>query len=134
MNIVIVEVTITQNDSSYTWSFQSDYAGFEKKSGRVTLQETGTTQILYRLDPTSAQAYNLIYVNLDPDVCATHEFLQVTYVGDTIAIIDSNSAGATGSTPISLRLIAREAGNIGAPIISPDPTVDNDPPNTSTCP
>jgi hypothetical protein len=76
-----------------------------------------------------SQGYSLIYVNLDPWICATRQIQKVVIdpVGNSITLTDANGAGATGDTPFSLRLIARVGGNLGDPIVSPDPEVVDDP-------
>jgi hypothetical protein len=126
-NHVAVNVTITENpDGGYIWDFESEYEGFDPQTGKVTLQETGPTKITYYL---LGHGYNLIYANLDPMVCATREIhnVAIDVLSNSITITDANSNGETGTQPISIRLIARVGGDTGAPIISPDPEVQNDP-------
>lgn len=129
-NFVQVNVTITKNDDgTYSWAFDSDYNGFDQQTGKVTLQDGGITKIRYSL---LGDGYELIYVNMDPDVCATREIhnVSIDLLTNSITITDANSAGPTGKQPISLRLIARLTGSTSDPIVSPDPEVQNDPSDT----
>jgi hypothetical protein len=127
-NEVFVQVTITPGPGdTYNWGFTSEYEGFDPKTGKVTLQEDGPTQIIYDL---LSPEFNLIYVNLDAYVCATREIhkVDIDTVQNRIVLHDANAAGRTGQQPFSLRLIARPKGDVNTAIISPDPEVENDPP------
>ena len=128
-NEILINVTLTENpDQTYTWSYQSEYEGFDSKTGKVTLQDDGLTHITYAL---LGENYNFVYVNLDADVCATRQIHNVAIdtVKNRITLTDANAKGRTGQKPFSLRLIARPKGDVDQAIISPDPEVENNPPN-----
>jgi len=81
----------------------------------------------------TGNTYQFIYANLDPWICATRQIksIVISETGNSITITDRNSAGVTGNTPFGLRLIARLAEELGTPIVSPDPQVEDDPPDES---
>ena len=134
---VVVMVTITTSNPSspwsrHTWSFHSDTtaASVDPATGDVTLNSPGETQITYQLDSESAQRFQLIYANLDvrPTATLQIESVQIDPAGGFITITDCNcSKDSTGSTPFSLRLIARKLNDITSGFASPDPQVTNTP-------
>ena len=137
MHVIKIIVTISPNPNGPTyplmWSYAPapEYPDPKLNGSYITLQKPGLTQIIYQLDSTSAQTYELIYANMAPLTlknAATHQIMQVTCLGDSIVILDRNGAGSTGFTPFGLNLIARPIGDIHQLITSPDPGVDNDPP------
>jgi hypothetical protein len=81
------------------------------------------------LDQECTDSYQLVYVNLDPENCATYEIEQVRVdqKKNSITIIDRNSFNYTRTTPFCLRLAARMTNNIGSGFLSPDPQVTNNP-------
>lgn len=129
INIVKIGVHIKWDDEMrrYIWTFDGN--GVDPATGNVTLPACGKTAIVYKLHHTCAESYQLIYVNLDPDNCATYEIEQVTTDKEThsLTIIDRNSYNHTRTTPFCLRLVARMKNNIAAGFLSPDPQVTNNP-------
>jgi hypothetical protein len=81
------------------------------------------------LDAACAGSYQLIYVNLDPENCATYEIERVETHKDknSLTIIDRNSYHNTRTTPFCLRLAARKTNDILAGFLGPDPQVTNNP-------
>ena len=128
-NTVKIGVHIKWDDEMrrYTWTF--DGVGVDPATGNVTLPACGKTAIVYKLHDTCAEKYQLIYVNLDPDNCATYEIEQVNTDKDThtLTIVDRNSYNYTRNTPFCLRLVARMKNNIASGFLSPDPQVTNNP-------
>jgi hypothetical protein len=51
--------------------------------------------------------------------------VRVNRDANSITVIDRNDYGQTGSTPFSLRLVARMQDNIASGFLSPDPQVTN---------
>jgi hypothetical protein len=111
----------------YIWTF--DGHGVDPTTGNFKLPGPGKTPIVYKLDPETALSYQLLYVNLDPANCATHEIESVAVHKETnsLTIIDRNSYHCTRSTPFSLRLVARMTDQIGSGFLSADPQVTNNP-------
>jgi hypothetical protein len=111
----------------YIWTFAGP--GVDPANGNFTLPAGGKTAIVYTLDDTCAASYQLIYVNLDPDNCATYEIEQVRTNKEkhSLTIIDRNSYNNTRNTPFCLRLVARMTSNIETGFLSPDPQVTNSP-------
>jgi hypothetical protein len=111
----------------YIWAF--DGPGVDPATGNFKLPTHGKTAIIYTLDSECAALYQLGYVNLDPENCATYEIerVQVHQETNSITIIDRNSFNYTRTTPFCLRLVARMKNNIGSGFLSPDPQVTNNP-------
>jgi len=111
----------------YVWTYKGE--GVDRVSGNFKLPAGGRTAIVYKLDDACTKEYELIYVNLDPEVCATYqiEHVRVHHKQNTITIIDRNDYGYTQNTPFSLRLLARMTSNIATGFISSDPQVINNP-------
>jgi hypothetical protein len=111
----------------YVWTYEGDRV--EPATGNFTLPAGGRTAIVYQLDDVCTNEYELIYVNLDPEACATHqiEHVHVHHKQNAITIIDRNDGGYTQNTPFSLRLLARMRNKIAAGFISSDPQVINNP-------
>ena len=130
-NTVEIGVNIKWNDAvrRYIWTFEGP--GVDPATGNFTLPAHGKTAIIYTLDDECTDSYQLIYVNLDPESCATYEIEQVQtdQNKNSITIIDRNSYNYTRTTPFSLRLVARMMNNIESGFLSPDPQVTNNPNN-----
>jgi hypothetical protein len=111
----------------YIWKF--DGPNVHPETGNFQLPGPGKTPIIYTLDEECTDKYQLIYVNLDPETCATYEIEQVQTdkKKNSITIIDRNSFNYTRYTPFCLRLVARMKDNIGSGFLSPDPQVINNP-------
>ncbi len=111
----------------YIWRFSGP--GVDPDNGNFTLPGPGKTAIVYTLDADSSLAYQLIYVNLDPDACATYEIecVQTCKEDNSLTIVDRNTYNNTRTTPFCLRLVARMRHNIGSGFLSPDPQVTNNP-------
>jgi hypothetical protein len=111
----------------YNWTFNGP--GVDPTNGNVTLPAAGKTAIVYTLDDQCAGSYQLIYVNLDPDNCATYEIEQVrtNKEKNCLTLIDRNSFNHTRTTPFCLRLVARMTNDIETGFLSPDPQVTNNP-------
>jgi hypothetical protein len=111
----------------YVWTFAGP--GVDPASGNFKLPGPGKTAIIYTLDSACRSSYQLIWVNLDPDNCATYEIERVATHPENSAliIIDRNSNNHTRTTPFCLRLVARMTHNIEAGFLSPDPQVTNNP-------
>jgi hypothetical protein len=128
-NKVEITVSIVWNEEtrSYTWGFVGK--DVHPETGNFQLPGPGKAAIIYTLDPACSGSYQLLYVNLDPQVCATYEIEQVGVdrKNNSITIIDRNSWNYTQMTPFSLRLVARRTNNIGSGFLSPDPQVTNNP-------
>jgi hypothetical protein len=128
-NTVQIGINIKWSDEMrrYIWTFEGP--GVDPATGNFQLPAGGKTAIIYTLDSECTGAYQLIYVNLDPENCATYEIEQVHthQQKNSITIIDRNSFNYTQTTPFCLRLVARMTNNIGAGFLSPDPQVTNNP-------
>jgi hypothetical protein len=128
-NTVNVGVKITWDAElrRYDWTF--DGAGVDPSNGNFTLPGQGKTAIIYTLHDGSSSAYQLLYVNMDPESCATYEIERVStdQTKNCITIVDRNSYNYTRTTPFCLRLVARMKNNIGSGFLSPDPQVTNNP-------
>jgi hypothetical protein len=113
----------------YTWTYEGP--GVDPVTGNLKLPGPGKTSIVYQLDDKCTDLYELVYVNLDPESCATYQIEKVHVHNDknAITIIDRNEGGSTGSNPFSLRLVARMTGNIASGFTSSDPQVTNSPNN-----
>ena len=111
----------------YIWTFEGP--GVDPTNGNFKLPGPGKTAIIYTLDAASSSSYQLIYVNLDPEGCATYEIERVQTHPDkhSLTIIDRNTNNHTRTTPFCLRLVARMKDNIEAGFLSPDPQVTNNP-------
>jgi hypothetical protein len=129
VNRVPISINIKWDDSArrYIWTFEGP--GVDPDNGNFTLPGPGKTAIIYTLDSVSRAAYQLIYVNMDPESCATYEIERVETDRDTgsLTIIDRNTWNNTRRTPFCLRLVARMANCIDSGFLSPDPQVTNDP-------
>lgn len=132
MPSINIDVTITKNpNKTYSWSYESEHEKFNSETGEIQLTDKGETTITYKV--TNCE-YRLIYVNLDPYICATRQIRNIAIDpdGKFITITDANAIGSlTNTTPFSLSLIARVPGDLGAPIVSPDPEVINNPTGSS---
>jgi hypothetical protein len=128
-NTVEIGINIQWDDEMrrYIWTFEGP--GVDPATGNFVLPAGGKTAIIYTLDDRCAGSYQLIYVNLDPENCATYEIEQVQTHQETnsLTIIDRNSFNYTRNTPFCLRLVARLTNNIGSGFLSPDPQVTNSP-------
>jgi hypothetical protein len=128
-NTVEIGINIEWNHEMrrYIWTF--DGPGVDPATGNFRLPTYGKTAIIYTLDDECADSYQLVYVNLDPENCATYEIEHVHVHNETnsITIIDRNSFNHTRTTPFCLRLVARMTNNIGSGFLSPDPQVTNNP-------
>lgn len=132
-NTVRIEINIEWKNETrrYIWKFTGPQDGphVDPATGNFTLPAHGKTAIVYKLDDACVGSYQLIYVNLDPETCATYEIEQVHTHKDknSITIIDRNSYNNTRTTPFCLRLVARMMHNIESGFLSPDPQVTNSP-------
>ena len=130
-NTVHIDINIKWNDAMrrYDWTFTGQGVAVDPATGNFQLPTGDRTAIIYELDQECTGSYQLIYVNLDPDNCATYEIEQVHTHKETnsITIIDRNSFNYTRTTPFCLRLVARMTNNIEAGFLSPDPQVTNNP-------
>jgi hypothetical protein len=83
----------------YVWTFSGP--GVDPANGNVKLPTNGKTAIVYTLDSQSAASYQLIFVNLDPENCATYEIdhVKMNREANCITIIDRNSYNYTRTTP-----------------------------------
>jgi hypothetical protein len=128
-NTVEIGINIKWNDAMrrYIWTFEGP--GVDPATGNFKLPAPGKTAIIYALDAECSDSYQLIYVNLDPENCATYEIehVHVHQEKNSITIIDRNSFNYTRTTPFCLRLVARMTNNIGSGFLSPDPQVTNSP-------
>jgi hypothetical protein len=133
---VEIWINIKWNDATrrYIWKF--DGHKVDPETGNFQLPGPGKTPIIYTLDDECTDKYQLIYVNMDPENCATYEIEQVNTdkKKNSITIIDRNSFNYTRYTPFCLRLVARMKNDIGAGFLSPDPQVTNDPNNQNIPP
>src|SRR5690242_6735093 len=91
----------------YIWRFSGP--GVDPDNGNVTLPGPGKTAIVYTLDADSSSSYQLIYVNLDPESCATYEIecVQTCKEDNSLTVIDRNTNNNTGTILFCLRLVAR---------------------------
>jgi hypothetical protein len=115
---------------TYEWTYHIcmyDGPVTRSDSGNLQLERSGRTVIIYQLLEECIGVYQLLHVNLDPGRCATYqiESVRVDHDANSITVIDRNDYGATGSTPFSLRLVARMKDNIASGFLSPDPQVTN---------
>ncbi len=128
-NTIQVGINIKWDDEMrrYIWTFAGP--GVDPETGNVELPAAGKTAIVYTLDNQTAGSYQLIYVNMDPENCATYEIEQVrtSKEKNCLTLIDRNSYNYTRTTPFCLRLVARKTNNIGSGFLSPDPQVINNP-------
>jgi len=128
-NTVAIGINISWNPNTrqYVWAFAGP--GVDPANGNFKLPGPGKTAIIYTLDAACSAQYQLIYVNLDPELCATYEIERVHTHPDksSLTIIDRNSNNHTRTTPFCLRLVARMTNNIGSGFLSPDPQVTNNP-------
>lgn len=114
----------------YTWTYDGHGHEVHPQTGNFKVPSGGgKVAIVYRLDDKCKDHYELVYVNLDPECCATYqiEHVHVHNKKNAITIIDRNEDGPTGNTPFSLRLVARMTSNINTGFTSADPQVTNDP-------
>jgi hypothetical protein len=129
VNTVEIWVHIDWNPDtrSYIWTY--DGPNVDPVTGNFTLPGAGRTAIIYKLTDACTTLYELIYVNMDPETCATYqiEHLHVHHKQNAITIVDRNDGGCTQTTPFCLRLLARMTNNIAAGFISSDPQVTNNP-------
>ena len=129
VNTVEIWVNITWDPDArrYVWAY--DGPGVHPDTGNFKLPGPGKTAIIYKLDDACTDTYELIYVNLDPESCATYqiEHVHVHYQENRITIVDRNEYGSTGTNPFSLRLVARMTSNINGGFLSSDPQVTNNP-------
>jgi hypothetical protein len=115
---------------TYDWTYNIcmyDGPVIPSDSGNLELSRPGRTVIIYQLLEECIGTYQLLHVNLDPGHCATSqiESVSVDHDANSITVIDRNDYGVTGSTPFSLRLVARMYDNIASGFLSPDPQVVN---------
>ena len=124
---ILVNIQWDADKRRYIWNFSG--AGVDPVTGNFVLPTHERTAITFQLDVESANTYQLLYVNMDPDVCATHEIEQVTVHRhkNAITVIDRNSNNHTKRTPFCLKLAARVTDNIHSGFLSPDPQVTNNP-------
>jgi hypothetical protein len=111
----------------YIWAYEGE--GVHPVTGNFKLPAGGRTAIIYTLDDACTDEYELLYVNLDPEVCATYqiEHVHVHHKKNSITIVDRNDYGYTQNNPFSIRLVARMTSNIATGFLSPDPQVTNNP-------
>jgi hypothetical protein len=135
-NTVEIGINIEWNGEMrrYIWTFAGP--GVDPATGNIKLPAHGKTAIVYTLDDVCAASYQLVYVNLDPENCATYEIEQVHTHKEknAITIIDRNSLNYTRTTPFCLRLVARMTNDIGSGFLSPDPQVTNNPNSQGSTP
>jgi hypothetical protein len=128
-NTVRIGINIRWDDGlrRYVWTFEGP--GVDPANGNFQLPGPGKTAIVYTLDAQTSGSYQLIYVNLDPESCATYEIERVHTHPDkgSLTIIDRNSNNYTKTTPFCLRLVARMTNDINTGFLSPDPQVTNNP-------
>jgi hypothetical protein len=125
-----VDIKWQRATRTYEWTYHIcmyDGPVIPSTSGDVELARPGRTVIIYELLEECRGSYQLLHVNLDPGRCATSqiESVCVDHDANKITVIDRNDGGATGSTPFSLKLVARMKDNIASGFISPDPQVVN---------
>lgn len=128
VNQVEIKVNIQQDSQgNYVWTYAG--TGVQSETGNFMLPGAGRTQIKYVLDEDCTATYQLLTVNLDPEICATHEIehIHVHHHQNAVTIIDRNECGNTNMTPFSLRLVARLTSDITSGFLSPDPQVTNNP-------
>ena len=128
-NTIAIGINIKWDDGMrrYIWTFEGP--GVDPTNGNIQLPAAGKTALVYTLDAQCAGSYQLIFVNLDPENCATYEIEQVrtNKEKNSLTIVDRNSFNNTRNTPFCLRLVARMTNNIGTGFLSPDPQVTNNP-------
>ena len=128
-NTVKIKVRIEWDRQArrYVWTYLGK--GVDPKTGNFKLPAHGRTAIVYRLDAECTDTYQLLTVNLDPEMCATHEIehIHVHHGLNAVTVIDRNHYGNTNVTPFSLRLVARMTHDINSGFLSPDPQVTNNP-------
>ena len=92
-NWIRISVNIQWNETNrdYSWSYDGPPC-VDKETGNFKLPEHGKTAIVYTLDSASSKLYQLIYVNMDPTVCATWEIEEVRTSKDlnSLTLIDRN--------------------------------------------
>jgi len=125
-----VDIKWQEATRTYDWTYHIcmyDGPVTRSDSGNLQLERTGRTVIIYQLLQECIGVYQLLHVNLDPGRCATSqiESVRVDHDANSITVIDRNDYGPTGSTPFSLRLVARMQDNIASGFLSPDPQVTN---------
>jgi hypothetical protein len=129
VNTVEIKVSIKWLEEArrYVWIY--DGKNVDPTTGNFTLPACGRTAIIYQLDADCTDEYQLLTVNLDPELCATHEIehIHVQHDLNAVKIIDRNHHGNTNINAFSLRLVARRTNNIMSGFLSPDPQVTNNP-------
>lgn len=129
VNTVEIKVSIKwlHEARRYVWIY--DGKGVDPTTGNFKLPAHGRTAIIYKLDADCTDEYQLLTVNLDPELCATHEIERVHVHHDlnAVTVIDRNHYGNTDISPFSLRLVARRTNNITSGFLSADPQVTNNP-------
>jgi len=125
-----VDIEWKPTTRTYEWSYHIcmyDGPVTRSSSGDVQLARQGRTAIVYELLEECRDSYQLLHANLDPGRCATAqiESVRVDHDANKITVIDRNDGGVTGTTPFSLKLVARMKDNIASGFISPDPQVVN---------
>jgi hypothetical protein len=106
----------------YDWTFEGPNVDAD---GTIRIPGPGKTAIVFTLDATSAQDYQLLFVNLDAEDCATHQIegISVDPATNSVTVMDRN----TPEEPFSLSLVARMNDNIESGFVSSDPQVVNHP-------
>ena len=124
---ILVNIKWHPETRRYIWTYEGE--GVDPATGNFKLKKGGKTAITYKLDKECTDAYQLLYVNLDPGNCATSQIEQIDvhHAENALTIIDRNEFGYTGLTPFCLRLVARMKNNIASGFLSPDPQVTNSP-------
>jgi hypothetical protein len=128
-NTIEIGININWNPEArrYVWTY--DGPDVDPVTGNFTIRTQGRTAIIYKLDDGCTDTYELLYVNLDPETCATYQIedIHIHHKQNTLTIIDRNDYGNTGTTPFCLRLVARMTDNIASGFLSSDPQVTNGP-------
>ena len=117
-----IEVAIDWDPDNriYHWTFSGPHV----QDGSIILPGPGTTNLVFTL---ATPGYELLYINLDPELSATHQMMamHVDSVNNSITVTDRN----TDDTPFSLSLVARMTGKLESGFASPDPQIINHPNN-----
>ena len=124
VNSLPVDVNISWDADNrvYEWTFEGPNVDAE---GNIILPAPGKTAIVFTLDEESAAEYQLLFVNLDPEDCATQqiEAISVDRQANSVTVSDRNQP----EMPFSLSLVARMNDNIESGFVSPDPQIVNHP-------
>lgn len=129
-----ISVTLTESNGAYSWGYTCETSGINMNSaGTIDLLTSNVTTPVSITYTLASSTYQLIYVNLGSS-CATRQIQSLTVdpTANSVTIYDLNSTGSTENTAFSLLLVARANGDVsGGLIVSPDPQVENDPPDST---